>query len=625
MEIEVATVFGASKFFQKITEAPSAVTVMTGEEIRHFGWRTLAEVVRGVTGFFVTNDRAYSYLGVRGFGRPGDYNTRVLLLIDGQPINENIYDSLLLGNEGILDLELIDRIEVSRGPGSSLYGSNAFLATINIFTRRGRDIKGLETEGSIGSLGTYKGRISYGNRFAGGQEAALSGSYYSSQGNTRLYYSEYNDPSTSFGVASHVDQDRYGRFFASLSFADLELQGAWNERKKTVPTGSYNTDFNQPGNQILDERAYLNLKYRHVFPGGTEWYNRLSFDHYRYEGEYLYAGETNRDYALGESISAESRMSGTFRERHRWVVGLVYSDHLRQVQKNYYVDPPKVLLDDRRRSRHGAGYVQDEITLRKNLLFSAGLRYDYYDSFGGTFNPRLALIFHARPGTVLKGIYGTAFRAPSVFERYYHDQGYTAKPNPHLKPETITTYEGVWEQYLGKYFRGRLSAYYYRIDDLISQTLDPTDGLLIYKNIDQTEAKGLELEGEWRGPRGVIARFGYAYQRAEDRLTGEELTNSPSHLARLGLNIPLWQGKVFFSPEWNYLSSRKLLSGKRVEGFLTMNVTMVIYNLVKGLEISGSVYNLEDRSYGDPVGAEHRQEVIFQDGRTYRLKITYRF
>jgi len=624
MEIEVASVYGPSKFYQKVTEAPSSITIITGEEIRKFGWRTLAEVLRSIAGVFFTYDRTYSYLGVRGFGRPGDYNTRVLLLIDGQRINENIYESLLLGNEFILDLELIDRIEFSRGPGSSLYGSNAFLATVNIFTRRGRELKGVETEVSSGSQGTYKGRVTYGNLSPKGLETVFSASYYHSEGKGELYFKEYDDPSTHFGIASHVDQDRYGRLFAALSFGDFIVQGAWNERKKTVPTASFGTDFNHPGNRVKDERAYINLKYRRLFFDGTELFARLSYDRYRYQGDYLYSGEMNKDYALGEWLTLESRLSGVFRERHRWVAGWEFSDNFRQTQKNYYEESGRVLLDDERTGRNWGVYLQDEISLGKGLLFNGGLRYDHYPSFGGTWHPRLALIFRPMDRTGVKFLYGTAFRAPSVFERYYHDQGISAKPNPTLKPEKISTYEGVVEQW-ERYWGGRLSLYYYRINDLISQVLDPEDGLLVYKNIDRVVAKGVETEWEWRGPRGVTARFGYAYQRAEDRTTGQELTNSPRHLARLGVNIPLWGDKVCFSPEWSFLGPRKNPSGEKAEGFLIMNFTVLLQKVIPDLEITASVYNLGDRFYADPVGAEHRQECIAQDGRTFRLKIIYRF
>ena len=99
MSMDVERVFGASRFQQSVIDAPASVTIVTRDDIERFGYRTLADILRVVRGFYVSNDRNYSYVGVRGFSRPGDYNTRVLLLIDGHRLNDNIYDQALIGTE----------------------------------------------------------------------------------------------------------------------------------------------------------------------------------------------------------------------------------------------------------------------------------------------------------------------------------------------------------------------------------------------------------------------------------------------------------------------------------------------------------------------------------------------
>jgi len=109
MSVEVGTVFGAARREQRVTEAPSSVTIVTAEDIRTFGWRTLAEVLGSVRGFYVTNDRNYTYVGVRGFGRPSDYNNRVLVLVNGHRYNDNVYDQALIGNEFPVDLALVEQ------------------------------------------------------------------------------------------------------------------------------------------------------------------------------------------------------------------------------------------------------------------------------------------------------------------------------------------------------------------------------------------------------------------------------------------------------------------------------------------------------------------------------------
>ena len=162
MAIEVASVVGAIKHEQRVTEAPSSVTVVTAADIRIFGWRTLGDVLRSVRGFYTTYDRNYTYLGVRGFGRPTDYNNRVLVMLDGHRLNDNIYNAAPIGTEGIVDLDLVERIEIIRGPGSALYGTSAFFAVVNVITRRGGAIGGVEVGGEAGLSQSYLARATAG-------------------------------------------------------------------------------------------------------------------------------------------------------------------------------------------------------------------------------------------------------------------------------------------------------------------------------------------------------------------------------------------------------------------------------------------------------------------------------
>lgn len=146
---EVPSVFGASKYEQKVTEAPARISVVTADEIRRFGYRTFSEILGSLPGFSTSNDRNYSYTGVRGFGIPGDYDTRLLQLVDGHRINDNLYGSLFSDHSFPVDLHMIDRIEVIRGPSSSLYGSGAFFAVVNVITKKGRDFGGLEVSSTL--------------------------------------------------------------------------------------------------------------------------------------------------------------------------------------------------------------------------------------------------------------------------------------------------------------------------------------------------------------------------------------------------------------------------------------------------------------------------------------------
>src|SRR4029077_1784343 len=174
-------VYAASKVEQKTTEAPSSITIVTSDEVKKYGYRTLAELLRSVQGFNVSYDRNYDFLGARGVSL-GDFNSRILLLVDGHRVNNNLTDGAAIGTAFLLDVDLIDRVEVIRGPGSVLYGNNAFFGVINVITRKGKQVDGVEASGEYGEFDTYKARVTVGKSFTNGWEFLFSGSYYDSAG-----------------------------------------------------------------------------------------------------------------------------------------------------------------------------------------------------------------------------------------------------------------------------------------------------------------------------------------------------------------------------------------------------------------------------------------------------------
>jgi iron complex outermembrane receptor protein len=242
MNIEVPTVSGASKFEQKVTEAPSSVTIITADEIKRYGYRTLADILQSVQGFYVSYDRNYSFLGSRGMNL-GDSNSRILLLVNGHRINNNLTDGAAIGTDFILDVDLIDHVEIIRGPSAVLYGNNAFFGVINVITRQGKQLNGAEVSGEYGSYDTYKGRVTYGNLFTNGVQLLLSGTYYDSAGPDRLFYKEFNTPSQNNGVAQGIDGDSFGSFFGSLGYADFTLEGAFISREKENPTAQFGSTY----------------------------------------------------------------------------------------------------------------------------------------------------------------------------------------------------------------------------------------------------------------------------------------------------------------------------------------------------------------------------------------------
>jgi iron complex outermembrane receptor protein len=631
MKIEVASVSTASKHLQKVTEAPASVSIVTADEIRKFGYRTLADILRSVRGFYVTYDRNYSSLGVRGFGRPGDYNNRILVLVDGHRVNDAVYEGVSLGTDFPVDVDLIDRVEIVRGPGSSLYGSNAFFAVVHVITKRARDLERVEVSGDAGSYRTYKGRLSGGVRTRWGLDALASGSYYDSAGRNRLFYPEFDDPATNNGVARDADGDSFYDVMTTWSYGDFTLRGVYGYRKKHVPTGAFGTLFNDPDTYTVDETGWLDLQYEHTFADDVELTARLFYDHYNYYGDYVYGdpGATpptrvvNRDVGQGDWWGAELRVTKALWGRHRLTVGGEYRDNFSLVQRNYDRAPRTVYEDDRRSSRTGALYGQQEIVVRKDFLLTLGLRYDYYETFGPAVNPRVALIYNPAGPTTVKLLYGEAFRPPNAYELYYAGVGY--KGNPDLEPETVRTGELVLERYLGEHFLLVGSAFYSKVENLINQETDPADGLIVYRNGGGATAKGLEAELHARLGWGLEGRVSYTLQRVTDDRTDRSLSNAPTHLAKLNVIVPLYRDLIHGALEAQYTGQRRTLRGKILDDFVVVNVTLFSHDLVKGVSLSASVYNLLDTRYRDPGAQEHVQDGIEQDGRSVRVKLTYRY
>jgi iron complex outermembrane receptor protein len=310
-------------------------------------------------------------------------------------------------------------------------------------------------------------------------------------------------------------------------------------------------------------------------------------------------------------------------EVHHLALGGEFRDTLKQEQRNF--DVYGLWLDSEADIDSWAVFGQDEWALSEKFLVNIGLRHDHYESFGGSTNPRLALIYAPLLGTTVKLLYGEAFRAPNVYELYYHDGYNSAKPNPNLDPESIQSLELVWEQQLSHHLRGALSLYRNEIDDLLAYTMDPVDGLYYYDNLSGAEAYGLEisLEGKWND--GWLTSCSYTYQHAENSETGARLVNSPHHMAKANVMAPLVAEILQGGLEFQYESSRKTVAGDDTEASLLTNLTLVSRGWLPGLTVAAGVYNLFDVAYDFPGSEEHSQDMIRQDGQSFRLKIDYLF
>jgi iron complex outermembrane receptor protein len=618
-------VFGASKYEQRIANAPASVTIVTADDIQKYGYRTLSELLRSVPGFYVSYDRAYSYSGIRGFGQTGNYNTRILIQLDGHRVNDNIYNQGFIGTESIIDLDLVDKVEIIRGPGSSLYGSNAFFGVINIHTKKTKDFGQPGAAVSYGSFDTLKGRLSYGRQFESGADLAISGSSLYSKGQD-LYFPEFDDPASgASGTARNCDSDQAGNLFGRLKYGHLTLEGARMVRDKTTPNAAYGTDFNNPNSLTVDENWYLDLNYHHTVLQNTDITARLFFDDYRYKGNYIYDGLLNQDKSHGQYWGSEFIVSKPFfANTHRVTAGAEFIDNIRQQQSNIDFDPYVSNLDSSESNQKWAIYVQDEYRVAPWLLINAGLRQDHYPSFGDSLNPRLAFIFQPQERSTLKLIYGTAFRAPNAFELYYDDGKTTQRPQ-HLEPEKITSYEAVLEHRLFSDYRLTATGFHYMIEGLIGQAVDPSTELLVFQNLDKVTADGFEIELEGVWDNGLRGNISYSFQDVKNDLSGERLENSPQHIGKLNLIVPVFSNNWFLSSNMQYLSPRKMVDGSDSDAVWSVNSTLLGRNILKGLDISLSGFNLLNQKTKDPVGLEFRQNGIEQDGFGFLVKLAYTY
>ena len=623
-------VYSASMYLQSDREAPSAITVITAEQIRQFGYRTLADALRSVRGFEVTYDRNYSYVGVRGFSRPGGYNDQILLLLNGHRLNDNVYNFAKIGTEFPLDIDLIERIEIVRGPSSSLYGTSAFLAVINVITKTVQTAAGLEFSAEAGAFASYRGRSTIGGTYHG-IDGLFSGTIYNSAGPSRLFFPAYDSPTTNHGVAQNADRDSSRSFYGSLHFGHFTLEGVGATREKGIPTASFGQVFNDHRSQTVDSSSYMELRYNRTIFQDAEFTASVYFDRALYHGDYVYPGLAaqaadvlNEDASRGDVLGTNTRVTTRLGQKHKMTAGLEFRDNLRQDQTNYDLNPFQAVLNDRRSSQEWAIFVEDEFAIKKDLILNAGLRHDQYQQFGGTTNPRLALIYTPRRRTTLKLIYGQAFRAPNNYELYFGDQ-ISIEPNPFLRPEKIRTEELIWEQDLSANFRISASGFANQFTALINQEVDPTTDLIVYKNFESADNRGVEVELGGKVSSGIEGRVSYTLQKTVNSSTGLWLPDSPAQLAKANIIVPIARRRLTIGFEVQYTDSRRNLAASQVGSYAVSNVTVSSREFAGGFRLSGSVYNLFNSAYSDPVGAEIVGSAVRQNGRDFRIQLTRTF
>ncbi len=341
-ELMQVAVVGASKYEQKQHDVAAAVSIITREEIKAFGWRTIDQALASLPGIYTTYDRQYVYLGVRGFGLPGDYNSRVLITINGNRVNEPVFDTGPFGRIFPVDMDLIERIEFIPGPAGAVYGQNAMFAVINIVTRTGAEVHGAEvTTGYQEPQALREGRASGGERLDHGVDVLMSVSGMSARGQNLFF--NYGTSGIS-GIATGLDGDRNQQVFGSVARGPWSLEVVYGYDRKDDPTGSYFSDPLVPGQYQESTYTLTQLQYQDNFAADTLHVSARLFTGDAPSGSLnSYGGMLYGYPAWSDWRGIEARVVSTAFAAHTLMLGL-------EAQDNYQEDLAQI---------HYANHTQD--------------------------------------------------------------------------------------------------------------------------------------------------------------------------------------------------------------------------------------------------------------------------
>jgi len=627
----VHEVEAVSRYKEDIDDAPSSVTIITGEELRAFAYPTIAEALRGVRGFTISNDRAYPSASVRGLGQPEDYGNRLLVLSDGQSLNDDIDGSSHIGSDGRIDLGDVDRIEVVRGPGSLLYGAGALSGVVNLVSRP-RD----EPDSAGGSIGVYDGatvhaRANFHKGFGEGRGMWASVSGAQSNGQDLLVPLTGAAPASTGGVDAFTGVNTAGRAWDG----PLTLQWFFNRRNQSVPVGAYGTDFGDPGTKLLDTRSMAELRYEPKLTDSLQLLLRGNANRSVSSEEFQATPYATERYE-GIWYGAEARLAWTPRPGLRLTAGgegQVHPVVVMHGQTLYSADAGSY-LDVHAPYHFSAGYLIADATLAPWMKFSGGARVDNYSTFGSIVVPRGALIVRPVEGGTLKLMGGRAFRAPSVYEQNYNDGGQTQMPavDPSrglsLSPESIWSGEVEYSQRFHTDWVALVDGYLSRVQDIIAAGPDSDGSALIRFQNSRTPVVLAGVEAELRRElrNQVMLSLSYGYQRARyltTQLADTSLVNAPEHLAAFKAIVPI-------APDIALLGLRATLEAPRRIDLATSDNTgtslildATISGTLRGLgtHYTAGVYNLADQRVQVPVSSTFLSRTIPQNGRTLLFQL----
>jgi outer membrane receptor for ferrienterochelin and colicins len=610
--------------------APSVATVITAEDIKDMGATTLDEALETVPGFHVEpSGTAYlsSIWSIRGIHTAT--NPQVLLLIDGVPFTSNYQGSRPIGFK--MPVAMISRIEVVLGPGSALYGADAFSGVVNVITKDNFEINGSQAGVRYGSFDTVDTWVQQGGQY-GGWDLALGVEWQKTAGDhDRIVERDALGSGLPSRTPAPLNTD-YNILDTHLNLrrADwtLHLYGQLHNGGDSGPglaqiitTGNELDDFyllsdlsytndHSLENWTLGARLYgsymkadnsLVILPANVAPPQGEIGNPITDSRDGgLEASAVYKGWNDHQLRLGTGYKNYNFEPDQYKNFNLPVAG-GYKQCVPAAdvfgQPTHITDPDCLYMPSA--NRHLVyGLAQDEWQFARTWALTAGARYDEYSDFGSTINPRAALVWETLYNLTTKLMYGTAFRAPS-FSELYASKNPQSIGNPDLKPEKIENEELAFDYQPTKNLRLILSLFTYEATDLID-LIGPLPQ--VYANNGSVRGNGFEVDSDWLIVPSLRLKANFSYQRAINTTADALVTDAPA--MQLTLN-PRWE----FLPDWsldgllNWVADRPRAEGDPrddIANYTLVNLTLRRTNIAKHWEAAVSVRNLFDENASIP-------------------------
>ncbi|HET9987215.1 MAG TPA: TonB-dependent receptor [Kofleriaceae bacterium] len=598
---EEDVVVGAAKREQSLGNVASAVTVVSADRIRRFGYRTVGEAVAAVAGVYLVDNRLSYSVGIRGLNIPGDYNTRILVLVDGASINEGWGSFAGLGYDTFVSIDDVSRIEVIRGPVSSLYGANAFFGIINIVTRGAAETPHAWAKSSINSI---NGSITSAGFAQGGVHQQLRGSvqFMDRIGETLTVPSIAPTPLAGDGSLSYA---------ASLvgSYEGTFGQVRAYRYKRDSPFAPYNGDVTSPepyhadDSQLLVEGGHTRELTKRLTVAGRVYANLYSYtDHIIQTGDAPFD-----DQGRGDTYGVEVR--GRYELVAPQKLGLTAG-----TEATYYRTYSKSFTEGNEACAPGGAacvpknfniegvYAELDGQPTPNIGFTGGVRFDNNSVIDRRLSPRAALFISEPEKYGLKLLFAQGFRNPSAYEAFFYDNTSFTQPVD-IHAETIDSFETVaW----AKPIHGlslRLSGFYWDANHVVEQLPDAGTGLLQFQNAGHFVTYGGEAEGSYRTTQGWYGFGGLTIERVGESVGAGDLAygdvpNAPAVIGSLGISTPRLFGRAHLSGAMTYLGERAtrpdLMTGAlgpRSPAWLGLDATIYVPN-VSGFDITAGVRNI---------------------------------